>query len=372
MEINLAVFVSGHGLGHINQMRPLLRELGKNKEIKVLLITNVAKEYLKLVGIKVDKIYDFALLGMESEQPEMKNSIEIDIKHTEKKLRKIELDFSIYEESIKNFLIEKQVNRVVSNIEALPLLVAQKLKIPNFAICSLDWWQVYSSIGFNLQNSPEINRLLKKMKLAYQSAEVFFRPEPYVDESWLENKRVISPQFVKGESVRKQIDDVFNTHNKKLVIINFGGFEYKVEDLPVIENVVWVFRHCEFGLRKDVLDLTALESRYVYEDIFASMDLVVTKPGYGTYVLAASCNLPILSLERKNWPDVESLEEWVQRYSTLFKINENGLRHALSRIESYLAIVIPKETLNGFEKNSAKSVAWQIVNCEENDAVHKR
>lgn len=371
-DVRVAVFVSGHGLGHINQMRPLLKELCDNNKIKVLLITNVSKEYLELIGLNSGHIYDFTSLGVLSEQPEMKNSIEIDIEPTKKKLQKIAGDFSFYKELIKNFLIEKQVNRVISNIESLPLVAAQELKIPNFAMCSLDWWQVYSSIGINSWESLEINGLLEKMKNAYQSVDVFFRPQPYVDEGGLENTKVIEPQFVEGANVREQIDCIFNTHGKKLILINFGGVEYKVKDLPVMENIVWVLRSNYFESRKDVIALTELENYFTYEDAFVSMDFVITKPGYGTYVLAASCNIPVLSLARENWPDVDSLEEWVQKYSCYFKVKENELQYALSHIESFLAKVTCKESFNGFEGNIAKTVAWQIVNCEEGYAVHKR
>ena len=58
------------------------------------------------------------------------------------------------------------------------------------------------------------------------------------------------------------------------------------------------------------------------------MDVVLSKPGYGTFVEAACCGLPVLYLQRPDWPEAECLEAWL---------------HANTR-----AAVIPAETgVNG-------------------------
>ena len=43
------------------------------------------------------------------------------------------------------------------------------------------------------------------------------------------------------------------------------------------------------------------------------MDVVLSKPGYGTFVEAACCGLPVLYLQRPDWPESKCLETWLSQ-----------------------------------------------------------
>ena len=49
-------------------------------------------------------------------------------------------------------------------------------------------------------------------------------------------------------------------------------------------------------------------------DVLASVDVVLTKPGYGTYTEAVCNGVPVLTIERPDWPETAVLNRWVQQY----------------------------------------------------------
>jgi len=51
--------------------------------------------------------------------------------------------------------------------------------------------------------------------------------------------------------------------------------------------------------------------------VLVSVDVVLTKPGYGTYTEAVCNAVPVLSIERPDWPETAVLNRWVQQHSHL-------------------------------------------------------
>ena len=49
-----------------------------------------------------------------------------------------------------------------------------------------------------------------------------------------------------------------------------------------------------------------------FAELLPVVDVVLSKPGYGTFVEAACCGLPVLYLQRPDWPEATFLEQWLQ------------------------------------------------------------
>mgnify|MGYP002477842593 CR=1 FL=1 len=88
-----------------------------------------------------------------------------------------------------------------------------------------------------------------------------------------------------------------------------------VDNWPCIEGVVWIFAEALQSDRADMVNLDALGMRFI--DVLASSDAVLTKPGYGTYAEAVCNGVPVLTIERKDWPETEFLNSWVAQHGQL-------------------------------------------------------
>ena len=49
-------------------------------------------------------------------------------------------------------------------------------------------------------------------------------------------------------------------------------------------------------------------------DVLRSADALITKPGYGSFVEAACNGIPILYVDRHDWPETACLVTWLQSH----------------------------------------------------------
>ena len=51
-----------------------------------------------------------------------------------------------------------------------------------------------------------------------------------------------------------------------------------------------------------------------FSDILASVDVLLTKPGYGAFTEAACNGIPVLYVRRDDWPEQPYLVDWLEQY----------------------------------------------------------
>jgi hypothetical protein len=55
-------------------------------------------------------------------------------------------------------------------------------------------------------------------------------------------------------------------------------------------------------------------------DALASCDVLVAKPGYGSFVEAAHHGLPVLYVERRNWPESDDIISWMRDHGVCARL----------------------------------------------------
>ena len=61
-------------------------------------------------------------------------------------------------------------------------------------------------------------------------------------------------------------------------------------------------------------------------DVLASMDCLVTKPGYGAFTEAACNGVAVLYVERGDWPEEPYLCPWLEANTRALRISQNTRR----------------------------------------------
>jgi hypothetical protein len=107
----------------------------------------------------------------------------------------------------------------------------------------------------------------------------------------------------------------------RLVLVALGGIPtgLPLENWPRREGLVWLNAGAVGAGREDLVDIAATGMEFI--DVLASCDAVLTKPGYGTYAEAVCNGIPILTLERPDWPETTYLNTWARRYGRLEEIS---------------------------------------------------
>jgi UDP-N-acetylglucosamine:LPS N-acetylglucosamine transferase len=62
-----------------------------------------------------------------------------------------------------------------------------------------------------------------------------------------------------------------------------------------------------------------------FNDVLASSDALLSKPGYGSFVEAASAGVPLLYVGRPDWPESPALIEWLQGHGACREILHEAL-----------------------------------------------
>ena len=70
-------------------------------------------------------------------------------------------------------------------------------------------------------------------------------------------------------------------------------------------------------------DLGALG--WPFPDVMASVDGLLTKPGYGMFSEAACLGLPVLFVRRGDWPEEPRLVEWLLQHDRAREVSRQAL-----------------------------------------------
>jgi hypothetical protein len=210
-----------------------------------------------------------------------------------------------------------------ANVPYLSLAAAARAGIPAVAMCSLNWADIYAHY---CHDRPEAAEIHPQMRDAYRSAACFLRPQPAMAMADLPNAREIGPIARLGRNRRTEIDAKLGLKaGDKLALIAMGGvaFRLPLESWPRLPGVRWVVQSSWRASHPDAVELEALGMDFT--DVLASCDALLTKPGYGSFAEAACNGVPVLYLDRKDWPEAPFLATWLKQHGRCLKVERPAL-----------------------------------------------
>lgn len=214
------------------------------------------------------------------------------------------------------------VDLVLANIGYVPLLAARQAGIPAIALSCLNWADIY---GHYFSDAPGAAAIEAEMLAAYRSAQVFLRPAPAMPMDRLDNTVAIGPIATVGRGNRAAIRRFLGVEDgMRLGIIAFGGVEsgLPLARWPRLEGWRWLVTGDPGGHP----DLVLFDrSRFDFPDALQSCDVVLTKPGYGTFSEAAVNGAPVLYVPRPDWPESPQMIEWLTEHGRCRSITATEL-----------------------------------------------
>jgi hypothetical protein len=249
--------------------------------------------------------------------------------------------------------IDSQVDVVLADVPYLPLAAAQVAGIPAVALCSLNWADILSHyVGLDLaqtaactvglsrikpthvsQAATQPQTIINTMYAAYQSARYFFQPAPSMAMPKLGNQLPIGPCCAPGVAQRKTllnaIQQLKHLNNPWLILVGMGGipFELSLEHWPTQYQgrpLCYLVSPSSANTHSNALSIEA--SGLTYSDLVASVDLIITKPGYGMFAEAAAAGVPVLFTTRSDWPEADALVAWLQDQAHCSQITTEALQ----------------------------------------------
>lgn len=319
----LAVYISGHGYGHLAQIAPVLEALHETRpDIQLLIRTELDDAVIHSFLAAPFEI----LSGPVDAGVIQKHAAEEDIPATLQIARNF---FSNWEEHIAgeaDRLGKYGPSLVLSDISPLAFPVAKKLGIPAMGLGSLDWHAVYS--GY----LPASDDLLGTLAEAHDQADMLLQPPLSMSMPSFPNIThigLISRQATHDrEKVRRHMSI---SDEQKLAMIMFGGTGDPPFDIHTLKNISgWQFGipgNRDMRLTSQVQQVSYL-GKFSTVDCIAAADTVICKPSYNTLAECWRYKIPLIYVPRPDFPEYPYLRAWMQKNAPAVEITRPDFKAA--------------------------------------------
>ena len=306
---HLIVDISGHGFGHAGQVIPVVRDLfAALPDVQVTLRSAVPRDVLaRHVGRDLPVAAPPADIGLAMTGP-----MDVDVPASAAAYAALHADFPAVVAREAERLAALAPDLLLADVPYSSIAAAARIGVPAVALCSLNWLDAYQAY---CADRPEAGRIAADIRAAYAAARLFLQPRPHTAMRELANTRSIPPICRIGTDRRADLRARLGVDaGTELVAVGFGGLPgAAVVDLPRLPGVVWVQANAPAG-RDDIVELAA--GGLDFADLAASVDLVVTKSGYGTLCETLAAGTRLLMVSRPDWPEDAAMRAWLARHGT--------------------------------------------------------
>lgn len=310
-KISIAYYISAHGYGHGVRSCQIIRAINElYPQITIHIVSTLPESFLwNQIGNARNTVraesFDVGMVQLDS--------ICVDVDAT---LNKMELLYSQHKATVKReagFLERNAVGVVVVDIPALPIESAAHMGIPRMAVGNFGWDWIYSEF---LDQDSRWRPIIDALRQQYAKCDLLLRLPfcekmeafPCVEDIPL----VTSP----GRPRRSEIASLTGSDlAKKWILLSFTTLDWNKEALLNVEQ----FADYEFftvlpleWYRRNIHPIN--REQVPFSDIIASVDAVVSKPGFGILSDCIVNRKPLIYAERRNFLEYPILETGIQRY----------------------------------------------------------
>ncbi len=343
---HLVVSISGHGFGHVAQTAPILNLL--HQRMPQLRIT--VRSTVPLFHLRARIQAPFTHLSSEGDiGMVMSSALDIRIEDSRAAYRAFHSDWDARVADEARLLRDLGADMVFSNVGYLPLAGAQQRGIPNAALCSLNWFDIYRCYFGD-------DAIAAQIQACYANADAFLRATPGMAMSNLPNLIPVAPIAAVGTNRRAELRQRLKlSSDEKLVLVSMGGISGRlpIERWPRIAGVRWLVQSDWQVDHPDAIVLETLQTknfcpgtRMSFSDLLASSDALICKPGYGSFAEAACSGVPVLYVSR-DWPEAPPLIEWLQQHCRCREVSRQALEQGriAGELESLWSAPPPKPVM---------------------------
>lgn len=315
---HLWLALSPHGFGHATMTAPLVAELRRRRpDLRLTIQTTLPRDFLATRYADFDLVPEIADFGFR-----MTSAITVDVEASAVAYLAQHADFTALVASEAARLRDAAPDLVLSNVAYVTIAAAARAGIPVVAFSSLNWADLADHF---LAHLPHCDRVRAEIRDSYAKADLFLRPQP-AQEMTLPNIRDIGPVACLGKDRRFEIRQRLGLEQgTRLGVIAFGGIDHRLplDRWPMLEGWFWLSSLSDTPDRPDMARWPT--AGVPFADLFPSADLIVGKPGYGTFSEVGLAGVPMLYEPRPDWPEAPPLERWLARHTRCLPVSAGQL-----------------------------------------------
>jgi hypothetical protein len=303
--------ISGHGYGHAAQVVPVLNALGSLVPgLTAVLRTTVPASFFRdRLAIQWELSPAQQDIGCIQDGP-----LKIDIDATWAAHQRFH---ETWETRLSKEVAAMQAaspSLVIADTPYLALEAGSRARIPAIALANFTWDLVLKEYCRASDNSHQ--RLIQCIRGSYAKADMALRitPAPNIDafSSMIDIGPIASPASPERDRLAAALA---LASNEQTVLVGFGGVPLTSLPLEQMEQL----RRYRFLIDGPVPPgFSRIHSTqalpFSFKTLLASVDVIMTKPGYGTIVEAVALQQPVVYVRRFNFADEPPLVDYLHRY----------------------------------------------------------
>lgn len=315
---------------------PLVAELRRRRpELRLTIQTALPRDFLATRYDDFDYVGEIPDIGFR-----MRTATDIDLDASAAFYRALHADFAAVVRRETDRLGEARPDLVLANVPYVTIAAAAAAKLPVLAYSSLNWADLTDHY---FAQRTDCRGLRAEIRASYEKAALFLQTTPAQPMS-LSNLRTIGPVARLGTPRAAEIRTRLGlADSQKLGLIAFGGMDRSLplEQWQVVPGWFWLTSAASIPVRADMADWRA--AGVSFSDLIASVDLVVTKSGYGTFSECALRGVPVLYEPRPDWPEAPPLERWLHLHTQCLAVTAEEMIHGDLAALLHKLFLLPKQ-----------------------------
>jgi hypothetical protein len=303
--LSVIAYVSGHGLGHSSREMEILRRLPDS--IPLYVVTKSPawfwEEEMSRAFSRREKAFDVGCLQTTSLVVDQAATLSaFEIQQAQNKREK---------QSELNWLTSVNAKVIVTDVASFPLTLAKELGIPSLCVANFTWADIYAEyVGFE--------KIVALLEEEYATATCLLEAGLSLPMPYFVKRESLGLVARKGENRRAELPYT----GRKLALIYAGNWGMPFPWGRLTNFPDWHFLTLTPPL-VPVQNLTVLERKAMpHPDLVASVDLVVSKLGYGILGECLVNATPILYPPRVYFAEFAALETAIVDWSGRIPLSE--------------------------------------------------
>lgn len=307
----LVYYITAHGYGHGVRSCDILRAVHRmDSKRPLIVVSDLPESFLRnrMPGVGFEVRPGAFDVGMVQ-----RDSVRVDVNATRDQLVALLKGRPALREGERDFLRACCAGAVVCDIPAIPLEAAAGVGVPALATGNFSWSWIYAEF---IERDPVWRDVVEAFTEGYRKADLLMRM-PFSEEMTVFPHRIDVPVIAEPSRARRE-DLAGHTgapSDRRWVLLSFSSLDW---DDVALDRVAGLEAYAFFTVRPLAWSRPNIfpvdRNDIPFPEVLASVDAVVTKPGFGIVSECVANRKPMLYVERTDFLEYPVLEQAVRRY----------------------------------------------------------
>lgn len=350
--------ISAHGFGHAAQVVPVLNALGQQIHgLRVVLRTMVPPSFF------TDRLtVPFDIQASEQDVGCIQHGpLTIDVPATWQAYRQFHLMWEQRLQAEVTAIHNARPDLILADTPYLAIEAGAMAGIPSVALMNFTWDLVLSAFPPPAETPHEA--LLQTIRQAYACADLALRITPAPVLPHFHRILDIGPIAEPASPARERLAACLRlAPGERTVLVGFGGVpltNLPFQSLCTLSGYRFLVN---MPVPPDAERFVSIHSLPLsFREVLASVDIIVTKPGYGMVVEAVALQIPVVYVRRYNFADEPPIVEFLHRYGRGIELAQHDFAAGrwLAALEA--ATALPPPPPPAPRMNGAADAAEQLL-----------